>query len=133
MIDGLEVVHRYLAEQGDIDRVVGVVVAQHDVGDIVGGYAELLERVKDRCSGRDHPRVDNDDAVTVPDQADCAGHTVGGIASEQHVKTGCMSQTGQVVGSHELTVTAHRAVSYTHLRAHETVLDLVCRLLLEKK
>ena len=29
-----------------------------------------------------------------------------------------------------LTLTA---VSYTHLRAHETVLDLVCRLLLEKK
>ena len=28
---------------------------------------------------------------------------------------------------------ASGAVSYTHLRAHETVLDLVCRLLLEKK
>ena len=28
---------------------------------------------------------------------------------------------------------ALEAVSYTHLRAHETVLDLVCRLLLEKK
>ena len=27
----------------------------------------------------------------------------------------------------------HGTVSYTHLRAHETVLDLVCRLLLEKK
>src|SRR5665811_505236 len=27
---------------------------------------------------------------------------------------------------------AGQAVSYTHLRAHETVLDLVCRLLLEK-
>ena len=26
-----------------------------------------------------------------------------------------------------------QAVSYTHLRAHETVLDLACRLLLEKK
>ena len=26
-----------------------------------------------------------------------------------------------------------QAVSYTHLRAHETVLDLVCRLLLEQK
>mgnify|MGYP002682547153 CR=1 FL=1 len=26
-----------------------------------------------------------------------------------------------------------RAVSYTHLRAHETVLDLVCRLLLDTK
>ena len=30
-------------------------------------------------------------------------------------------------------VNAAVAVSYTHLRAHETVLDLVCRLLLEKK
>ena len=29
--------------------------------------------------------------------------------------------------------TTRAAVSYTHLRAHETVLDLVCRLLLEKK
>ena len=28
---------------------------------------------------------------------------------------------------------SNKAVSYTHLRAHETVLDLVCRLLLEKK
>src|SRR5664280_3159140 len=28
---------------------------------------------------------------------------------------------------------SYRSVSYTHLRAHETVLDLVCRLLLEKK
>ena len=27
----------------------------------------------------------------------------------------------------------HTPVSYTHLRAHETVLDLVCRLLLAKK
>ena len=29
--------------------------------------------------------------------------------------------------------TSNFAVSYTHLRAHETVLDLVCRLLLAKK
>ena len=28
---------------------------------------------------------------------------------------------------------ARHPVSYTHLRAHETVLDIVCRLLLEKK
>ena len=33
----------------------------------------------------------------------------------------------------ELVARVRRAVSYTHLRAHETVLDLVCRLLLEKK
>ena len=30
-------------------------------------------------------------------------------------------------------VDLNNPVSYTHLRAHETVLDLVCRLLLEKK
>ena len=33
----------------------------------------------------------------------------------------------------DATRQAFTAVSYTHLRAHETVLDLVCRLLLEKK
>ena len=32
-----------------------------------------------------------------------------------------------------LTFLSSEPVSYTHLRAHETVLDLVCRLLLEKK
>ena len=37
-----------------------------------------------------------------------------------------------VVGWNGL-VTGSESVSYTHLRAHETVLDLVCRLLLEKK
>ena len=33
----------------------------------------------------------------------------------------------------EMAINSIRTVSYTHLRAHETVLDLVCRLLLEKK
>ena len=32
----------------------------------------------------------------------------------------------------ELLEECNVPVSYTHLRAHETVLDLVCRLLLEK-
>ena len=32
-----------------------------------------------------------------------------------------------------LPIVWRQPVSYTHLRAHETVLDLVCRLLLEKK
>ena len=38
-----------------------------------------------------------------------------------------------IVGKTELLEYRRRPVSYTHLRAHETVLDLVCRLLLEKK
>ena len=36
------------------------------------------------------------------------------------------------IGPAALPVQGHGPVSYTHLRAHETVLDLVCRLLLEK-
>ena len=39
---------------------------------------------------------------------------------------------GEVDGPGEGGV-GENPVSYTHLRAHETVLDLVCRLLLEKK
>ena len=40
---------------------------------------------------------------------------------------------GMPVDGLEGLLTDVDAVSYTHLRAHETVLDLVCRLLLEKK
>eukprot|EP00656_Telonema_subtile_P018005 TRINITY_DN19712_c0_g1_i1.p1 TRINITY_DN19712_c0_g1~~TRINITY_DN19712_c0_g1_i1.p1 ORF type:complete len:1658 (+),score=465.09 TRINITY_DN19712_c0_g1_i1:104-5077(+) len=42
---------------------------------------------------------------------------------------------GRSLGVYEAVCGAldRRPVSYTHLRAHETVLDLVCRLLLEKK
>src|SRR5665648_1007632 len=37
------------------------------------------------------------------------------------------------IASNHLGMTRPKAVSYTHLRAHETRHDLVCRLLLEKK
>ena len=43
-----------------------------------------------------------------------------------------MAQHGLIAVAPALMV-GTKAVSYTHLRAHETVLDLVCRLLLEKK
>src|SRR5665811_2429767 len=40
---------------------------------------------------------------------------------------------GDVAWRERAQVEGRIPVSYTHLRAHETVLDLVCRLLLEKK
>ena len=54
---------------------------------------------------------------------------------------GYLMRAGLISGSLFAVVMLHAAaaiagpapVSYTHLRAHETVLDLVCRLLLEKK
>src|SRR5664280_1220936 len=44
-----------------------------------------------------------------------------------------ISRVAQQYLTGRLVAACIMAVSYTHLRAHETVLDLVCRLLLEKK
>ena len=50
--------------------------------------------------------------------------------SAYHGVREAMTRQQRRIGSRGAVV---MAVSYTHLRAHETVLDLVCRLLLEKK
>ena len=44
-----------------------------------------------------------------------------------------VEQYPRMEGRQMLMVLSPKSVSYTHLRAHETVLDLVCRLLLETK
>ena len=54
------------------------------------------------------------------------GYILGHEISAVIVEKGAAAD-GPPVGTRVCTV------SYTHLRAHETVLDLVCRLLLEKK
>ena len=51
---------------------------------------------------------------------------------EQFEKAGFMA-TGINPESKLVEIIELKAVSYTHLRAHETVLDIVCRLLLETK
>src|SRR5674476_1562972 len=56
------------------------------------------------------------------DLAALAGHAVGQEAALDRLTTTAECQRA-----------AQRAVSYTHLRAHETGRNLVCRLLLEKK
>ena len=48
-----------------------------------------------------------------------------GLPDRDDVKVGVIT--------YKLAAHAADPVSYTHLRAHETVLDIVCRLLLEKK
>ena len=47
-------------------------------------------------------------------------------------EAGQVEQADVVARGPALGQIGHDPVSYTHLRAHETVLDLVCRLLLEK-
>ena len=57
---------------------------------------------------------------------------VGAVANRARHEVEALLQAGNNV---TVISDAHSTdpVSYTHLRAHETVLDLVCRLLLEKK
>src|SRR5664280_441058 len=59
-----------------------------------------------------------------------AGGGTAGTQSGTHLIGGCCGLDGFALPSRQPTPDP---VSYTHLRAHETVLDLVCRLLLEKK
>ena len=58
------------------------------------------------------------------------------VPQERHPQQGVDAQrvdVGAEDGQDRRQHGDRQAVSYTHLRAHETVLDLVCRLLLEKK
>src|SRR5678815_1844281 len=54
--------------------------------------------------------------------------------NNQAVSVFILSPLGQIVHAHRMDgqVPINTAVSYTHLRAHETPEHLVCRLLLEK-
>src|SRR5665811_2143502 len=59
------------------------------------------------------------------------GHEPGASLAAETVGTPAAITTARTVNL-MATITPSVSVSYTHLRAHETVLDLVCRLLLEK-
>ena len=51
----------------------------------------------------------------------------------QAIRAATLSPLTMPVTAITISGLTFQPVSYTHLRAHETVLDLVCRLLLEKK
>src|SRR5665811_1664660 len=80
------------------------------------------------------------DLSTFPQLADAAAH-VGVIPATARLISTARSLGVKVIHCTAefrpdragTAVNCQLAVSYTHLRAHETVLDLVCRLLLEKK
>ena len=52
---------------------------------------------------------------------------------EQYRRNWFLNQMLQIRLMKNYLSARYKSVSYTHLRAHETVLDLVCRLLLETK
>ena len=78
----------------------------------------IRDRLRLDVEGRDE-RGTSDWLLTEEAAARCAAGRVGADGADLEAR-----------GAREVGVVA---VSYTHLRAHETVLDLVFRLLLEKK
>ena len=63
----------------------------------------------------------------------CIRDRVDAVSKHCHPQIAAMVRLQLATGMRPGDVCSIRSVSYTHLRAHETVLDLVCRLLLEKK
>src|SRR5664280_1332345 len=68
------------------------------------------------------PRLSKDQHYSIDEKSRTVGLTEEGVARVE-----------ELLNVQNLYEPCNIAVSYTHLRAHETVLDLVCRLLLEKK
>ena len=68
-------------EERRVDRVVGVMMGQHDVGDLCRGVAQRGERPQDGVRLRHQPRVDHDQCAVVLDQADAAAHRGAGVAN----------------------------------------------------
>ena len=97
--------------------------AEDGIRDLVRsrGLGDVYKRQHDAChdgADADHPQKGIDAAEDAPE----GGRVLHVIV---HVHR-------TVVRGVEV-VPCGEPVSYTHLRAHETVLDIVCRLLLEKK
>ena len=63
----------------------------------------------------------------------CIRDRIGRAFNQQVADEQTPDAEGAQVVDHRPFIQWVAPVSYTHLRAHETVLDLVCRLLLEKK
>src|SRR5665648_1227841 len=106
------------------------------------GCTDVEENVYDKYSATEfYASPEGSDAALASVYAQIPGNWDGvGYAGADRgwYDLNCMSSDEQVVphrntGDWELDFARLYPVSYTHLRAHETRHDLVCRLLLEKK
>jgi predicted amidohydrolase YtcJ len=78
-VAGPEVHDLRVREQRDVDRVIGMVMTQEDVGHRIRGHAVLAQGVEDERPAGHHPRIDNDRRVAVPNEDDGAGRPVAGV------------------------------------------------------
>ena len=73
--------------------MIGVVIAEYHVGDILRRRAMCLERGEERVAVGHHPWVDDDDGVAITNQRDGATHALAVVAETdvsvvQHVHFG---------------------------------------------
>ena len=68
--------------------MVGMMVAQEDVGDRLRRHAERRERIEDQRAPGDHPWVDDDGRISIAHQDDGAGGVLAGVAGVEQVDAG---------------------------------------------
>ncbi len=86
LVDGPVVVEPCLGEQGGVQGVVGMMVAEDHVGHLAGVDAQRGQRVQDQAPTGHHARIDDDDGVAVADQHHGARHPVVRIPLGQDVE-----------------------------------------------
>src|SRR5664280_2411438 len=101
-----------------VDQVLEDIVADHEVEVVVRQLVYLIGNVADQV---DQLPDDYFDLVVCNDVLE---HLVDPFTVQSKLKR-CISRRGVVVSSTP-NIRYYPTVSYTHLRAHETVLDLVC-------
>ena len=77
-----------VGEEGDVDRVIGVVMRHDHVGDFLGHMPEFPDRVQDPGGRGDHARVDDHQGLLGFYQRDRGGDPPSDVAVCQHVHSG---------------------------------------------
>ena len=88
MIARPEVDDLCLGEQGAVERVIGMVVAEEDVGHRLRGDAERGQRIEDQRAAGDHPGIDDDGRVAIAHEDDGAADVLAGVAGVDEVDGG---------------------------------------------
>src|SRR5450756_3055258 len=102
----------------------------HPADLISGKISRALSTISSRCSGAS---LLMNCVASLPDVHRTRFAVPSEPTSDVSPSSSPIADSSTSFDSETITATARGSVSYTHLRAHETRHDIVCRLLLEKK